>query len=439
MKKFNKRLSILVSFWLLPVLLVMFGPQGDSRVAAVDTNTYKSLKLFTEVIDIVEKNYVEDVKTQTLIQEAINGMIRSLDPHSAFLTPDQYKELQVDTSGQFGGLGIVITIQNDQLTVVSPIEDTPAFKAGIKAGDRILKIDGQLTKGIAITEAVKKMRGPENTKVTLTIMRKDFTEPRDFAITRATIKIKSVKHQVFDGNIGYIRLSNFQESTHDELKKALQDLNAKAKPLKGLVLDVRNNPGGLLEQAVKVSDAFIKSGVIVSTRGRVRTVDASFSARDDGNEPTCPMVVIVNEGTASASEIISGALQDNSRAIILGTKTFGKGSVQTVIPLEDGSAIKLSTAKYFTPKGRSIQAEGIIPDIVVEFVKTPEEEEGPETVIREKDLKGHIKGEKEAARPKETPPKKEEKKEKDPLARDNQLKSAVDILKSWEVFSRSGR
>ncbi|HPC72967.1 MAG TPA: S41 family peptidase [Syntrophales bacterium] len=443
MKMFNKRFYILVCFWLLPVLLVTFGPYGDSRVAAVDTNTYKSLKLFTEVIDIVEKNYVEDVKTQALIQEAINGMIRSLDPHSAFLTPDQYKELQVDTSGQFGGLGIVITLQNDQLTVVSPIEDTPAFKAGIKAGDKILKIDGQPTKGIAITDAVKKMRGPENTKVILSIMRKDFTQPKDFVITRATIKIKSVKQQVFDGNIGYIRLSNFQESTTDELKKALQEINGKAKPLKGLILDVRNNPGGLLEQAVKVSDAFIKSGSIVSTKGRVKTVDATFVARDDGNEPTCPMVVIVNEGTASASEIISGALQDNSRAIILGTKTFGKGSVQTVIPLEDGSAIKLSTAKYFTPKGRSIQAEGIVPDIVVEFVKMPEEEEGPETVIREKDLKGHIKGEKEAARPKETPEKKaekkEEKKEKDPLVRDNQLKSAVDILKSWEVFSKSGR
>jgi carboxyl-terminal processing protease len=440
---FNKRFYILVCFWLLPVLLVTFGPYGDSRVAAVDTNTYKSLKLFTEVIDIVEKNYVEDVKTQALIQEAINGMIRSLDPHSAFLTPDQYKELQVDTSGQFGGLGIVITLQNDQLTVVSPIEDTPAFKAGIKAGDKILKIDGQPTKGIAITDAVKKMRGPENTKVILSIMRKDFTQPKDFVITRATIKIKSVKQQVFDGNIGYIRLSNFQESTTDELKKALQEINGKAKPLKGLILDVRNNPGGLLEQAVKVSDAFIKSGSIVSTKGRVKTVDATFVARDDGNEPTCPMVVIVNEGTASASEIISGALQDNSRAIILGTKTFGKGSVQTVIPLEDGSAIKLSTAKYFTPKGRSIQAEGIVPDIVVEFVKMPEEEEGPETVIREKDLKGHIKGEKEAARPKEIPEKKaekkEEKKEKDPLVRDNQLKSAVDILKSWEVFSKSGR
>jgi carboxyl-terminal processing protease len=443
MKMFNKRFYILVCFWLLPVLLVTFGPYGDSRVAAVDTNTYKSLKLFTEVIDIVEKNYVEDVKTQALIQEAINGMIRSLDPHSAFLTPDQYKELQVDTSGQFGGLGIVITLQNDQLTVVSPIEDTPAFKAGIKAGDKILKIDGQPTKGIAITDAVKKMRGPENTKVILSIMRKDFTQPKDFVITRATIKIKSVKQQVFDGNIGYIRLSNFQESTTDELKKALQEINGKAKPLKGLILDVRNNPGGLLEQAVKVSDAFIKSGSIVSTKGRVKTVDATFVARDDGNEPTCPMVVIVNEGTASASEIISGALQDNSRAIILGTKTFGKGSVQTVIPLEDGSAIKLSTAKYFTPKGRSIQAEGIVPDIVVEFVKMPEEEEGPETVIREKDLKGHIKGEKEAARPKEIPEKKaekkEEKKEKDPLVRDNQLKSAVDILKSWEVFSKSGR
>jgi len=433
---------------LLMTLFVLFGPYGDSRVSAVDSSTYKSLKIFNEVLDIVEKNYVEEVKQKKLIDEAVNGMIKSLDPHSAYLTPDQYKELQVDTSGTFGGLGIVISMQNDQLTVVSPIEDTPAFKAGLKAGDRIMKIDGQITKGMSIQDAVKKMRGPENTKVTLTILRKDMKEPKDYEITRAVIKIKSVKHNVYDDSIGYIRISAFQESTVDELKKALQQVNGKAKDLKGIVIDVRNNPGGLLDQAVKASDAFLKSGTIVSTKGRVKAIESKFVARDDGSEPACPMVVLVNEGTASASEILSGALQDNGRAIVLGMPTFGKGSVQTVIPLEDGSALKLTTAKYYTPKGRSIQAEGIKPDIVVEPIRVAEGPENAEAhMLREKDLKGHIRGDREdeqkPAKGKDKAPgtekDKDKGKEKTDLQKDNQLKSAVDILKSWEVFKRIGK
>ena len=434
--------KLFAALCLLLTLFVVFGPYGDSRVSAVDSSTYKSLKLFNEVLDIVEKNYVEEVKQKKLIDEAVSGMIKSLDPHSAFLTPEQYKELQVDTSGTFGGLGIVIAMQNDQLTVVSPIEDTPAFKAGIQAGDRIVKIDGQITKGMTIQDAVKKMRGPENTKVTLTILRKDMKELKDFVITRAVIKIKSVKNGMYDGNIGYIRISAFQESTVDELRKALQQVNGKSNDLKGLVIDVRNNPGGLLDQAVKASDAFLKSGTIVSTKGRVKAIESTFVAKDDGSEPTCPMVVLVNEGTASASEILSGALQDNGRAIVLGMPTFGKGSVQTVIPLEGGSALKLTTAKYFTPKGRSIQAEGIKPDIVVELIR---QADGPETadarMLREKDLKGHIKGEREGEnKPAENKDKdKDKSKEKTDLQRDNQLKSAVDILKSWEVFKRIGK
>jgi len=430
---------------LLMTLFVLFGPYGDSRVSAVDSSTYKSLKIFNEVLDIVEKNYVEEVKQKKLIDEAVNGMIKSLDPHSAYLTPDQYKELQVDTSGTFGGLGIVISMQNDQLTVVSPIEDTPAFKAGLKAGDRIMKIDGQITKGMSIQDAVKKMRGPENTKVTLTILRKDMKEPKDYEIVRAVIKIKSVKHNVYDDSIGYIRISAFQESTVDELKKALQQVNGKAKDLKGIVIDVRNNPGGLLDQAVKASDAFLKSGTIVSTKGRVKAIESKFVARDDGSEPSCPMVVLVNEGTASASEILSGALQDNGRAIVLGMPTFGKGSVQTVIPLEDGSALKLTTAKYYTPKGRSIQAEGIKPDIVVEPIRVAESPENAEAhMLREKDLKGHIRGDREGEQKtadgkEKDKGEKDKGKEKTDLQKDNQLKSAVDILKSWEVFKRIGK
>jgi carboxyl-terminal processing protease len=446
----NAKGKLFATFCLLLTLFVLFGPYGDSRVSAVDSSTYKSLKIFNEVLDIVEKNYVEEVKQKKLIDEAVNGMIKSLDPHSAYLTPDQYKELQVDTSGTFGGLGIVISMQNDQLTVVSPIEDTPAFKAGLKAGDRIVKIDGQITKGMSIQDAVKKMRGPENTKVTLTILRKDMKEPKDYEIVRAVIKIKSVKHNVYDDNIGYIRISAFQESTVDELKKALQQVNGKSKDLKGIVIDVRNNPGGLLDQAVKASDAFLKSGTIVSTKGRVKAIESKFVAKDDGSEPTCPMVVLVNEGTASASEILSGALQDNGRAIVLGMPTFGKGSVQTVIPLEDGSALKLTTAKYYTPKGRSIQAEGIKPDIVVEPIRPVDGPESAEAqMLREKDLKGHIRGDREGEqKPAEGKDKDKSKdkskepdkgKEKTDLQKDNQLKSAVDILKSWEVFKRIGK
>ena len=442
----NVKGKFFATLCLLMTLFVLFGPYGDSRVSAVDSSTYKSLKIFNEVLDIVEKNYVEEVKQKKLIDEAVNGMIKSLDPHSAYLTPDQYKELQVDTSGTFGGLGIVISMQNDQLTVVSPIEDTPAFKAGLKAGDRIMKIDGQITKGMSIQDAVKKMRGPENTKVTLTILRKDMKEPKDYEITRAVIKIKSVKHNVYDDSIGYIRISAFQESTVDELKKALQQVNGKTKDLKGIVIDVRNNPGGLLDQAVKASDAFLKSGTIVSTKGRVKAIESKFVAKDDGSEPTCPMVVLVNEGTASASEILSGALQDNGRAIVLGMPTFGKGSVQTVIPLEDGSALKLTTAKYYTPKGRSIQAEGIKPDIVVEPIRVAESPENAEAhMLREKDLKGHIRGDREGEqKPAEVKDKDKGKepdkgKEKTDLQKDNQLKSAVDILKSWEVFKRIGK
>ncbi|MEK7827899.1 MAG: S41 family peptidase, partial [Thermodesulfobacteriota bacterium] len=295
---------------------------------------YKSLKTFSEVLDMVEKNYVEPVETDKLLQGAINGMIKSLDPHSSFMTAEMYKELEVETRGSFGGIGIEITLVKDVLTVVSPIEDTPAYNAGVKAGDQIIRIDGKSTKDITIMEAVKKLRGPKDTKVTITILREGMAKPKEIEMTRSTIKIRSVKSKVYDERIGYIRIASFQERTGDDLKKALREIEAKARPLKGIVLDMRNNPGGLLNQSVEVSDAFLKSGIIVSTRGRSKNMESKAAAKDDGDEPTCPMVVLVNEGTASAAEIVSGALQDNGRAVILGAQTFGKGSVQTVIPLE---------------------------------------------------------------------------------------------------------
>ena len=431
---FNKKPLFL--FFFLTVLILL-GPYGDSRVSAIDRKTYKNLKTFSEILDMVEKNYVEAVDSDKLMQGAINGLMKSLDPHSGFMTADMYKELEVETRGSFGGIGIEITILKDVLTVVSPIEDTPAYNAGVKAGDQIIRIDGKSTKDITIMEAVKKLRGPKDTKVTITIFREGLAKPKDIELTRNIIPIRSIKSKVYDGHIGYIRISAFQERTADDVRKALQNIEQKAGPLKGIVIDMRNNPGGLLNQSVEVSDLFLKSGVIVSTRGRSKNMETKSTAKDDGNEPTCPIVVIVNEGTASAAEIVSGALQDNGRAVILGTQTFGKGSVQMVIPLEDGAAVKLTTAKYYTPKGRSIQAEGITPDIEVSLVKPAEEKETAENhLLRERDLKGHIKSPKENdAKPAE--PKGEAKKEPDDLAKDNQLKNAVDILRSWDILKKN--
>jgi carboxyl-terminal processing protease len=436
-----KKLSM--KFYLLAIIcvcsFVLLGLHNDSTVSTKDKNVYKDIKTFNEVFDMVRKNYVDDVDTAKLMQGAINGMIKSLDPHSSFMTPDLYKELEVETQGQFGGLGIEIMIIKDVLTVVSPIEDSPAFSAGLKPGDQILKIDGKSTKNIEIMEAVKKLRGPKDSKVTVTIIRENMTTPKDITLTRAIIQIKSVKFKKFEDNIGYIRVTAFQEKTSDDIRKALKDIGEKLNPIKGLILDLRNDPGGLLTQAIEVSDIFLKSGVIVSTRGRVKSMETKSMAKDNGDEITCPIVVLVNEGTASAAEIVAGALQDNNRALIVGAQTFGKASVQTIIPLEDGSALKLTTARYYTPKGRSIQAEGITPDILVKYMKPSDEAEnntGQEERIREKDLKGHIKPAKEDGTKVDEIQSKEIKDASD-LTEDNQLKTAVDILKSWDIMKRN--
>ena len=354
------------------------------------------------------------------------------------MTPDLYKELEVETQGQFGGIGIEIMIIKDVLTVVSPIEDTPAFNAGLKTGDQILKIDGKSTKDLSIMEAVKLLRGHKDTKVMLTILRENMTTPKDITLKRAIIQVKSVKHKKIEGNIGYVRIAAFQERTPDELRKALKEVDEKNNPMKGLVLDLRNDPGGLLDQAIEVSDIFLKTGIIVSTRGRVKAMETKSMAKNDNNEISCPIVVLVNEGTASAAEIVAGALQDNGRAIIVGTQTFGKASVQTVIPLEDGSALKLTTARYYTPNGRSIQAEGIKPDIIVPFIKSSDDSEsmGKEERIREKDLKGHIKPTKEDGTKIDETQDKDVKDSFD-LNNDNQLKTAVDILNSWNIMKKN--
>ncbi len=341
-------------------------------VAYADKNdTLQMLDLFGEVFERVRTDYVEPVKDADLIEAAINGMLTSLDPHSGYMNEKAFKEMQVQTKGEFGGLGIEVTMENGLVKVVSPIDDTPAAKAGIKPGDYISYINDEAVMGLTLSEAVEKMRGPIDSKVKLTVLREDATEPLELTLTRAVIKIKSAKAHAEGDDIAYIRITSFTEQTTDLMREEFKRIKKDLPHLRGVVLDLRNNPGGLLEQAVSISDAFLTQGEIVSTRERDPNKTKRYSAHagDELVDENVPMVVLVNNGSASASEIVSGALQDHKRAIILGTKTFGKGSVQTVIPLTDHGAIRLTTARYYTPSGRSIQAKGIIPDIIVEAAK----------------------------------------------------------------------
>ncbi len=421
----------ILSFIVILVITLLVLPEFYEKKSAFSAgnDTYKNLRLFNEILNLIETNYVEDVNPDVIIDGAINGMIKTLDPHSTYMSAETYKELRINTKGAFGGLGIEITMIDDAITVVSPIEDTPAFIAGVKSGDQIVGIDGKSTKGFTLEDAVHKLRGKTGTKVTITVRRKDLDKPKDFVITRAIIKLTSVKHKVYRDNIGYVRISSFQETTTKELQKVLNIITKEVSPLKGLILDLRNNPGGILEQSIKVSDAFLKSGIIVSTKGKTKKSETVYNARDDGIEPECPIIVLINGASASASEIVSGALQDNERAILLGTQTFGKASMQVVIPLKTGAALKLTTGKYYTPSGRLIQAKGISPDIEIEYVRPDENQKQPKQ-IREKDLKGHIAGEKE------TEEVKKPEKKSDGSKKDNQLSRAIDILKSWELFTR---
>jgi carboxyl-terminal processing protease len=418
--------------------------------SAATREAYEKLKLFADVLDIVEKNYVEEVKTEDLIYGSIKGMLETLDPHSSFMTPDDFKELQVETKGVFSGIGIEITLKDGILTIVSPIEGTPADKAGLKAGDLILKIDGKTTKNMSLIEAVKKLRGPRGTKVTISILREGWSEIKDFALVRDVIPIHSVKHKTLEEGYGYARIINFQDKTSQDLKSALDDLEQQNKPLKGLILDLRNNPGGLLDQAVRVADEFIEEGIVVYTDGRIKSQNVRFTAHKGEKPRPYPIIVLVNEGSASASEIVAGALQDHKKAIILGAQTFGKGSVQTVFPLEDGSGLRLTTARYYTPGGRSIQAKGITPDIIVASQFNLDKEKMKKIkILREKDLEHHIKNDREEIEPETSPDiekeeqtpdkdkdKKDDKDAKKGLEEDLQLNRALQILKSWEIFSK---
>jgi carboxyl-terminal processing protease len=430
----------IVSVILLVFLLgITIGLSRSHKVSARSNNIYEELKVFTDVLGLLQKEYVEETNSNELMYGAIKGMLETLDPHSAFMPPNMYKEMQEETKGRFEGLGIEITIKEGILAVVSPIEDTPAFKAGILAGDQILKIDGDSTKNLTLMDSVKRMRGPKGTQVTITIMREGFVKPRDFTLTRDVIPVRSVRHELLEKQYGYIRLSQFQEKTEGELDKALKALEEESKgSMKGLVLDLRNNPGGLLDQAVKVADRFIESGLIVSMEGRREDQKMKFFAHSQGTIARYPLIVLVNGGSASASEIVAGAIQDHGRGILVGTQTFGKGSVQTIFPLKDGSGLRLTTARYFTPNGRSIQAKGIIPDILVKPALSEEEKVTPlPKQPMEKDLERHlIETEKGAPKEKEKP-KKEEVKEKKPS--DPQLERALELLKSWEIFKNKAK
>jgi carboxyl-terminal processing protease len=439
----GKKVKLSLGILLAAVFFMGFlaGARGDRTKSAQGQETYEFLKTYSGVIDMIKKNYVDNVKDQDLIYASIKGMVESLDPHSSFLTPDMYKDMQTETKGKFGGIGIEITIKDGFPTVITAIEDTPAYKAGLKSEDHILKIDSKPTKNMSIVDVVKLIRGDRGKAVSLTIMREGFSLPKDYQVTRDIIVVKSVKYKMLDSNYGYVRLTQFQERTGKDLDAAIKDLQKTAKGgLKGLVLDLRNNPGGLLDQAVEVSDEFMSDGLITYIEGRKPEQRVNYSAHKGKDHYLGPLVVLVNEGSASASEIVAGALQDSRRAIIVGTKTFGKGSVQTVIPLGDGSALRLTTARYYTPSGRSIQAEGINPDIAVEndLVKSKDEKVA---AVKEKDLDKHLE---QLTKPGE---KKPEERKVEPLNlpiinpdsvknddNDFQLAMGRQILKSWQAL-----
>lgn len=436
--------------WVLIFTLIVGSGCGQS-VLAGSNETYKGLKLFSDVIELVEKNYVEDVDTKEIILKAIQGMVSSLDPHSSFLPPEALQELHMDTEGEFGGIGIVITMKNGVITVISPIMGTPAYKAGIKAGDKIIEVDGHSTKEMMLWEAVRKMRGTKGTPVVLTIIRQAVDKPMHFKLIRDLIPIESVKSLPLKPGYGYIWITNFRGNTTTDLEQALSDLESREVPLKGLILDMRDNPGGLLNQAVEVSDIFLDKGDIVSIKGRLKRHTKIFKAQPNKIKQDYPMVVLINGGSASASEIVAGALQDNKRALILGTTTFGKGSVQTVETLRGGYGIKLTIARYYTPNGRSIQAQGIIPDIEVMQrlldVKIAGKDEG---LLKEKDLAHHLEAETKTGDKQDTESQKEKLNESqiqrmeskhiplelESLQSDYQVMRALEILVGHEILKK---
>ncbi len=428
--------------------VVMFGPGVYRGLSDNREETYQGLKIFSDVIELVEKDYVDEVEPKKMIENAIQGMVGSLDPHSSLLTPEAFKELQIDTHGEFTGIGIHVTMRNNLVTVISPIEGTPAYRAGIKAGDRIVKVDGTTTEDLR--DAVKRMRGPKGTRVNITIIRENESNPLDFELVRDVIPIHSVKSTMLQEGYGYVWVTHFRENTYDDLVAALEKLEAKKPGLKGLLLDLRDNPGGVLDQAIRISDLFLDKGIIMTSKGRQKRHNRTYRAQSgDSKSRTYPMVVLINGGSASASEIVAGALQDQKRALILGTTSFGKGSVQAIENLRDGYALKLTIARYYTPSGRSIQAKGVEPDIEVVHQILDDAAAEKRQLLTERDLANHLDAEpegKKTQKKRPEPPAKKENTKQPPsrlspldakeMMKDSQVRRAMDILISYDIFQK---
>ena len=419
-----KKISLLTA---AALALVFFLAGGGAMKAVSAEADYESLRRFSQILDIVEQHYVNDVSHKELLEDALKGMLQNLDPHSTLMTEKEFQEMQENTSGEFFGVGVEITMENGQVMVVSPIEDTPGYKAGLQAGDAILAVDGQYTMEMSLTEVVSRMRGKRGTVVELKVLHKNGAKPVTMKIRRDAIPLLSVKSRELEPGYHWIRLTRFSGHTAEELSEALNKARA-GSGLKGIVLDLRNNPGGLLDQSVEVSDLFLSGGDIVSMRGRDAASRRVFKAKASQDDVTCPVVVLVNAGTASASEIVAGALRDQKRALIVGERTFGKGSVQNLIPLSDGTGLKLTVARYYTPSGKSIQAEGIVPDFEIAW-EPPREEKTPELSLREKDLRGHLE-QKDGGDKNEKSGTAEAEEAARMLARDNQLRMALQFAKT---------
>lgn len=427
----NKRFFIILLFFFNFLFFSTNLVKGDNN----RQETYKQLNLFGDVFQRVQEQYVDGVSDKELIESAISGMLQSLDPHSSYLSPESYKDMQVKTKGTFGGLGIEITMEDGFVKVVSPIDDTPAANAGIKSGDLIIGIDGESIKGLTINEAVSKLRGPVNSKVTITVVR-DKEDPFEIEIVRDVIKIRSVKHEVIN-EIGYVRLTTFSDTTTSGMEKSINEIRKElGDKFQGLILDLRNNPGGLLNQSISVADSFLDQGEIVSTQGRKEDDTSRIFAKKGDLIDGKPLIVLINSGSASASEIVAGALKDHSRAIIVGTRSFGKGSVQSIIPLPGNGAMRLTTARYYTPSGISIQAKGIEPDIKVEAGMTETKEEANQN-RREENLRGAL--DKKELESNEQKNKKSDASPVEKLLQDNQISRAVDLIKGIHLFSNKSK
>ena len=445
-------MNIVARNFFIILLLLGFGAQiavsqnkaESQENAPIEGLPLDELRTFTEVFAKIKNDYVEPVNDKELLEDAIRGMLAGLDPHSSYLDKESYAELQEGTTGEFGGLGIEVGMEDGFIKVISPIDDTPAQRAGIKAGDLIIRLDETPVKGMSLNDAVNLMRGKPGTDIVLTIVRNGEDKPLKIKVTRDVIKVKSVRNRTLEPGFGYVRISNFQAYTTEDLRKALDELKKDNNDdLKGIVLDLRNNPGGILNAAVGVSDLFLEKGLIVYTEGRVADSKLRFNAKPGDSIKNTPIVVLVNAGSASASEIVAGALQDHKRAIIMGEKTFGKGSVQTILPMTNETAVKLTTARYYTPNGRSIQASGITPDIVIDKVKLAKSEDEFNAIVKEADLSGHLENHQDNGDPAAEETKEieeevvDEIKEELPLSlTDYELYEALNVLKALALFKK---